>query len=131
GWSPMAAATAGLLTGAARSFLNALMIAQLTVVPFIATLGTWGIARGLDKRLADEQKIDAPASWLGTHVLVRQPEPAWLLVSPGVWTLIVLAVVVWIMLRYTALGRYIFAIGSNETATRLSGINVERMKLLL
>lgn len=131
GWSPLPAAFAGILLGGLCSLTNAVMITRLKVVPFIATLGMWGIARGLAKGLAGEQKIDAPAGWLGTSVLVRQPYPSWLLVSPGVWTLIVLALAVWIILRYTALGRYVFAIGSNETASRLSGLNVERIKLLI
>lgn len=133
GWrfSPLSAALAGVLLGAFCSFVNALMITRLKVVPFIATLGMWGIARGLAKGLANEQKIDAPADWLGTHVLVRVPQPPWLMVSPGVWTLIFLAIAVWIVLRFTRLGRYTFAIGANETATRMAGINVERVKLLL
>ena len=131
GWSPIPAVLAGLVLGGFCGLFNALMITRLKVVPFIATLGMWGIARGLAKGLAGEQKIDAPAGWLGSHVLVRQPEPAWLLVSPGVWSMLLLAVVVWAVLRYTALGRYIFAIGSNEATARLCGIHVERTKLYL
>lgn len=131
GWTPLPAALMGVLLGGFCSLVNALMITRLKVVPFIATLGMWGIARGAAKGLAGEQKIDAPAGWLGSHVLVRIPDPEWLLVSPGVWTLISLAVVVWAVLRFTSLGRYVFAIGANETATRMSGINVERVKLLL
>ncbi len=131
GWPPVPSAIAGILLGGLCSFVNASMITRLRVVPFIATLGMWGIARGAAKGIAREQKIDAPAGWLGTHVLVRQPDPPWLLVSPGVWTLVVLAVIVWVILRYTRLGRYIFAIGSNEEATRLAGIRVDRVKLAL
>jgi ribose transport system permease protein len=100
-------------------------------VPFIATLGMWGFARGLAKGFAAEQKIDAPAGWLGTSVLVRQPDPPWLLVSPGVWTMLLLAVAVFFLLRYTVLGRHIFAIGSSEPAARLCGIRVGRTKLYL
>ncbi|MBI4578362.1 MAG: ABC transporter permease [Planctomycetes bacterium] len=131
GWAPVPAAMAGIAVGAACGLVNATMITRLRVVPFIATLGMWGIARGLAKGIASEQKIDAPAGWLGDSVLVRNPEPSWLLVSPGVWTMIVLAVLVWALLRYTALGRYIFAIGSNEATARLCGIRVERVKLYL
>jgi ribose/xylose/arabinose/galactoside ABC-type transport system permease subunit len=131
GWSPLPAALAGVALGGLCSLVNAVVITRMKVIPFIATLGMWGVARGLAKGLAGEQKIDAPAGWLGTHVLVRQPDPAWLLVSPGVWTLIALAVAVWVVLRFTVLGRYVFAIGANETASRMSGIRVERVKLLL
>jgi ribose transport system permease protein len=129
--SPVPAALAGVMLGGLCGLANAVVITRLKVIPFIATLGMWGVARGLAKGLASEQKIDAPAGWLGTHVLVRQPDPAWLLVSPGVWTLIALAVAVWIVLRFTVLGRYVLAIGSNETAARMTGIRVERVKLLL
>ena len=131
GWAPVPSVLAGLLLGGVCGLCNALMITRLRVVPFIATLGIWGIARGLAKGIAAEQKIDAPAFWLGEKVLVRQPEPAWLLVAPGVWTMLLLAVGVWAVLRYTALGRYIFAIGSNEATARLCGIRVERVKLCL
>ncbi len=131
GWDPVPAAIAGLLVGALCGLANAGMITRLKVVPFIATLGMWGIARGLAKGIAAEQKIDAPASWLGSSVLVRDPNPSWLLVSPGVWTMIVLAVLVWALLRYTVLGRYVYAIGSNEATARLCGIRVERVKLYL
>jgi len=131
GWSPVPAALAGVCVGGACGLVNAGMITRLKVVPFIATLGMWGIARGLAKGIAAEQKIDAPAGWLGDSILVRNPEPPWLLASPGVWTMIILAVLVWALLRYTALGRYVFAIGSNEATARLCGIRVERVKLYL
>ncbi|MBN1488873.1 MAG: ABC transporter permease [Phycisphaerae bacterium] len=134
GYSPVPAILASLMLGGLCGLFNATMITRLRVVPFIATLGMWGIARGLAKGLAGEQKIDADASWLGTHVLSRQPVeplPSWLLVSPGIWTMLLLAAAVWAILRYTALGRHIFAIGSNEATARLCGIRVERTKLYL
>lgn len=131
GWGPLPAAGAGVLVGSLCGLLNATMITRLKVVPFIATLGMWGFARGLAKGIASEQKIDAPAGWLGNSVLIRNPDPSWLLVSPGVWAMILLAMAVWALLRYTALGRHIFAIGSNETTARLCGIRVERVKLYL
>lgn len=131
GWSPWPAIATGVLLGGMCGLFNAAMITRLKVVPFIATLGMWGIARGLAKGIAREQKIDAPAHWLGDSVLVRTPDPSWLIVSPGIWVMILLAVAVWLLLRYTALGRYIFAIGSNEATARLCGIKVERVKLYL
>jgi ribose transport system permease protein len=131
GWSPLPAVLAGILVGGLCGLVNALAITRLKVVPFIATLGMWGFARGLAKGVADEQKIDAPAYWLGTHVLVRQPDPPWLLFSPGVWVALALAVAVWALLRSTTLGRHVFAIGSSEGAARLCGVHVERTKLML
>jgi ribose transport system permease protein len=131
GWPPSLAAVAGILLGGLIGLLNASLITRLNVVPFIVTLGMWGIARGLAKGLADEQKIDAPAGWLGTHVLVRLPDPPWLLVSPGVWVMLLLAVVVYALLHGTALGRQVFGIGGNEEASRFSGVKVNRIKLYL
>lgn len=131
GWAPVPAAITGILVGAVCGLANAGMITRLKVVPFIATLGMWGIARGLAKGIASEQKIDAPAGWLGDSVIVRNPDPSWLVVSPGVWTMLALALVTWALLRYTVLGRYIFAIGSNEATARLCGIRVARTKLYL
>jgi ribose/xylose/arabinose/galactoside ABC-type transport system permease subunit len=131
GWNPWLGVVAGAVLGGLCGLANAGMITRLRVVPFIATLGMWGIARGLAKGLAGEQKIDAPAAWLGKYVLVRTPEPPCLLLPPGVWVMLLLALLVWLTLRYTTLGRYIFAIGSNESAARLCGIRVERIKIYL
>jgi len=131
GWPPLPSVLAGIALGGLCGLGNAIMITRLRVVPFIATLGMWGIARGLAKGIAAEQKIDAPAGWLGSSVLVFRPDPWWLLVSPGVWAMLILAAIVWAILRYTALGRYTFAIGSNEATARLCGVRVGRVKLCL
>jgi ribose transport system permease protein len=131
GWSVGLSVFAGILLGGLCGVVNALAITRLRVVPFIATLGMWGFARGLAKGISAERKIDAPAGWLGTHVLVRDPDPAWLIVSPGVWVAIALAVVAWVILQRTSLGRHIYAVGSSEAAARLCGVRVERTKLVL
>src|SRR5262249_55860270 len=65
------------------------------------------------------------------RILATEPEPAWLLVSPGVWVLLILSVLVSLVLRFTVLGRYIYAIGSNQTAARLCGIRVRSIKVLV
>lgn len=129
GCAPLLSAAVGVILGGICGLLNALLITRLKVVPFIVTLGMWGIARGLAKGLSGEQKIDPPASWLGSAVLTRQPEPAWLLLAPGVWIMFLLAVVVFVILHGTPLGRHIFGIGGNEEASRYSGVNVDRTKL--
>jgi len=131
GGTPIFAVFMAILAGGAAGLANATMITRLKVVPFIATLGMWGMARGAAKGLAGEQKIDAPMTWLGESVLVRRPDPEWLILSPGVWTMLLLAVAVWALLRYTALGRHVYALGSNEATARLCGIKVERTKLYL
>src|SRR6185312_4874665 len=57
------------------------------------------------------------------------PEPAWLLVAPGVWLMLAMAAVLSIVLRYTVFGRYVFALGSNEQTARLCGLNVPALKI--
>ncbi len=125
-----AALLAGLATGTACGALNGLLIARVRIVPFIATLGMLGVARGFAKYLADEQKIDAPASWLVT-LMARPPGTRWLSLPPGVWLLLALALVLGLLLRRTVFGLHAVAIGSNESAARLCGVPVERTKLLV
>ena len=61
GASPLSASLIGILTGALCGFVNGTIITRFRVVPFIATLGTLLIVRGIAKGLAGEQKIDAPS----------------------------------------------------------------------
>lgn len=128
GVSPAIAAIAGIAMGGCCGLLNGLLITRLKLVPFIITLGTLLVYRGVATGVAREQKIDAPITWLN-EMLAKFPDPSWLIVAPGVWLTLLLAIVVALMLRNTVLGRYIFAIGSNENTARLCGIRVERMKL--
>ncbi|HEX6924792.1 MAG TPA: ABC transporter permease [Longimicrobiaceae bacterium] len=128
GWSPAVALLAAVVVGGLVGFVNGALITGLRVVPFIATLGMLGIARGVAKWLANEQTVNAPASWLN-GLLVTFPEPAWLLVAPGVWITLILAVLAAITLRSTVFGRRVFALGSNEAAARACGIATDRLKL--
>ena len=130
GWSPWAAACAGILVGGLCGAANGLLITKLKLIPFIITLGTLLVFRGAATGLANEQKIDAPITWLNA-MLAKFPEPAWLIVAPGVWVTLLLAILVALLLRNTVLGRHIFAIGSNENTARLCGIRVERVKVAL
>jgi hypothetical protein len=104
------------------------LITRLKVVPFIVTLGTMLIVRGAAKGLADERRIEAPATWLnGLLRTVRgaaRPRPAPRDLDPAVLALLVAGV-----LRYTVFGRHLFAIGSNERTARLCGVRVERVKV--
>jgi ribose transport system permease protein len=103
---------------------------RLKVVPFIATLGMLGVARGTAKWFASEQTVNVPPTWIN-QMLVTFPNPSWLLVSPGVWITISLAIVAALMLRQTVLGRRIFALGSNEAAARACGIATDRLKIYI
>jgi ribose/xylose/arabinose/galactoside ABC-type transport system permease subunit len=105
-----------------------MLVTRLRIVPFIVTLGTMGVARGLAKYLADEQKVDAPARGL-SGLMAKTPDPPWLLLSPGVWLMLGLAALVSVLLRKSVFGVHATAIGSNEATARLCGIRVERTKV--
>jgi ribose transport system permease protein len=130
GMAPLAAALGGVLTGAAFGAANGVLVTALRIVPFIVTLGTMGIARGLAKYLADEQKVDANAAWLST-LMAKAPEPAWLLFSPGVWLMLGLAVATSVLLGRTVFGVHVTAVGSSEPTARLAGLHVERIKVIV
>jgi len=128
GMSPPLALAAGIAVGGVVGVVNGLVITRLKVVPFIATLGMLGIARGVAKWLANQQTVNMPATWLN-ELLVMFPNPPWLLVAPGVWVTIVLAVLAAVVLRQTVFGRRVFALGSNEAAARACGIATDRLKI--
>ena len=120
----------GVLASAALGALNGLMVTRLRIVPFIVTLGSMGMARGLAKYLADEQKVDAPAAGLSAW-MAKTPDPEWLLLAPGVWLWLVLAALAALVLTRTVFGVHALAIGSNESTARLCGIRVERVKWII
>jgi ribose/xylose/arabinose/galactoside ABC-type transport system permease subunit len=117
------AALAAIGVCALCGLLNGLMISKLRIVPFIITLGMMQIVRGVAKWIGKEQTVTAPSTWLNSLMDI-DPQQKWLLVSPGVWTMLLLLILMFIVLRYTVFGRYVFAIGSNEATARLCGINI-------
>ena len=129
GAGPITAALGGVLAGALCGLVSGLVITRLNVVPFIVTLGMMLVVRGLAKALAHEQKIDAPLTGL-QDLLASLPAGSRLLFPPGVWLVIALALLAAGLLRYTRLGRHIFAIGSNEQTARLCGVPVRAVKLI-
>jgi len=109
----------GLLTGALCGLANGLMITALRISPFIVTLGTMGIYRGLALIISKGLPVsDIPArySFLAEGTLAGVPFVLWLLM--------VCAVAVHVILEHTRLGRYAFAIGSNPDAAYYSGVPV-------
>lgn len=130
GLPPLLAVALGVLTGGVVGFINGALITSLRMVPFIVTLGMLGIGRGVAKWIAGNQKIDAPLTWVN-DLMARSPKPSWLLLAPGVWLMIFLALVMAAVLRYTVFGKHVFAIGSNESTARLCGIRIGRSKLLI
>jgi ribose/xylose/arabinose/galactoside ABC-type transport system permease subunit len=151
GWNVPAALAFGVAIGGLCGLFNGALITGLRVVPFIITLGTLKIYRGLAKWWAGNLTIDAfdrehpPPAWLRRMLSVNLEPPAWLRgeegdfwrgvarevarLAPGFWVLVGLSVVVALVLRYSLLGRYVYAVGSNEATARLCGIRVRLVKL--
>ena len=130
GLPPLLAIVLGMATGGLVGFINGSLITGLRLVPFIITLGMMGIARGVAKWMAGNQKIDAPLTWVN-ELMAKSPQPSWLLLAPGVWLMIFLAVATAVLLRYTVFGRHVFAIGSNEATARLCGVRTKRAKIII
>lgn len=128
GYDPMLCALAGVLTGAVCGLVNGLVIARLGVIPFIATLGMMGVARGVAKWLAAEQKIDASAGWL-ENLMSKAVDSRVLGLPQAVWLTLLLAIIFGMVLRHTVLGAHTLAIGSNEDTARLCGVRVGRTKI--
>jgi len=134
GASPLMAAVGGVAAAAFFGLISGMLITRLRVVPFIVTLGMMLVVRGAAKGIGREQKIDVDPErlqWLEELLASLPKERSWMLLPPGVWVLIILAVGMAALLRYTRLGRHTFAIGSNEQTARLCGVAVERVKVLV
>jgi ribose transport system permease protein len=97
-------------------------------VPFIVTLGTMLVLRGVAKGLADERRIEAPITGLNTLLRTAGGEHGFL-VPWGLWLVVAIAVLAAAVLRYTQFGRHLFAIGSSERTARLCGVRVTRRKI--
>jgi len=128
GYPPAIAVVGGVVVGGVVGLANGLVITGLRVVPFIATLGMLGIARGMAKWIAGQQTVNVPQTWVN-ELAVTFPTPSWLLLAPGVWIALLLSILTAVILRNTVFGRRVFALGSNEAAARACGIHVPRLKL--
>jgi ribose transport system permease protein len=123
---------ASIATGAFCGAVSGFLIAKLKIPPFIATLGMMWAVKGLSLVVTEARPIyfnDTPnfdmisqASLIG-YFVPSVPIPN------GVLILFGLAIVASVILNRTALGRYTFALGSNEEAARLSGVNVDAWKI--
>ena len=118
----------GILTGGLMGFVNGFNIAILRLPPFIATLAMMLIAQGLALVISGVR----PIYFSGVDGF---KDIALGFVIPGlpnaVLILFVLALLAYVLLSKTLLGRYTFAIGSNEEATRLSGVDTRRWKIVI
>jgi ribose transport system permease protein len=126
GTNPWLAIGVGLLSGTLMGTVNGIIIARGKVAPFIATLATMTIFRGLTLVYTEGKPITGlPDAFgiIGRGYLFQIPMPV-------IWMLIAFAVV-YVILKFTSFGRRVFALGGNEEATRLSGINTNRIKTIV
>jgi len=139
GWSAWLAVPAGLAAGTLCGLVSGAFIARFSLQPFIVTLAMMVFARGLAKYISEGKKIstyiERPG---GTFENVELPRVFSIIDSRvlggnvAVVTLIFLACVAaaWFLLGHTRAGRYLYAIGGNETAAHLSGVPVGPVKLV-
>ncbi len=131
-YSPAVSVAAGIAVGCLCGCANGMLISLLRIVPFIVTLGTMTIYLGLAKIVGDNTMVrplpDQVPLWM-KQLLSPRVEYEWMVFAPGVWLLLVMALVTAAVLRYTVFGRYVFAVGSNEATARLCGINVPLVRI--
>jgi ribose transport system permease protein len=128
GSGPLTAAALGIVTGGVLGLCNGVLVAGLKISPFIVTLGTMSILRGVAKGLADEQKIDADPRGLDT---LMQSHAHALALPPGVWLMLAATLFGVGLLTYTKIGRQIVAVGSNQETARLCGISIAKTTLFV
>jgi rhamnose transport system permease protein len=120
------AALAAIAAGTFAGFVNGVIITRFGVPPLIATLATLALYRGLAEGISQARSVRGYPDWfyvLGQGEVLGVPTQLWILVLA--------AVVASIILAYTRWGRTVYAIGSNEVASRFSGLSVEGTKLAL
>lgn len=113
----------GLLSGIGIGFLNGALIVWGRMPPFVATLATMAIGRGLTLVYTQGRPIaglDKAFTFWGGN--------GWLGIPVPVWVLLVVAILAHIILKQTPLGLRIFAVGGGEETTRLTGVNVGQVK---
>lgn len=118
---------AALIIGALCGTFNGIMISKFKLQPMIATLAMMSMARGAAYTIADGNTItgySAGFRWIGTGTIPGTQIPVQIIF------MIALYIVFYYVMKYRKFGRYIYSIGGNEEATRLSGINVDKYKTL-
>lgn len=126
GMNPFLAIIVGIILGFGLGVFNGLLITKLKLQPFIATLATMSAYRGLAYVYTGGWPIvDIPAGF--RDLLDRDVFSG---ISVSVFILLGFTLLSFVILKYTKFGIYVYSLGGNEEATRLSGVNVDRSKIL-
>lgn len=124
GGDPFLAIVVGLLAGLVMGAFNGILVAKGNVAPFIATLATMTVFRGLTLVYTEGKPITGlPDSFgmVGKSFFLQIPMPViWMLFS---------FIALYFILKHTTFGRHVYALGSNEEATRLSGVSTTKVKI--
>ena len=123
-WNVALAVIVSMLAACGMGMINGVLIAGLNLPPFIMTLGMMEIARGLSYSVTSGQPIyTLPESFLAISGRVNNIPVVAILI------MLVLFLIAFYVLRYTRFGRYVYAVGGNESCAKLSGINVKAVKV--
>ncbi len=133
GWPMWASLTLIMVIATCFGVFNGLMVSRLKLPPFIATLGTMMISMGVGSIVSNVRSATFPT---------RSSEGGWFKnifkligddgqsLPTGALVLLIVSVIAFIILKKTKMGRYIFAIGSNKEAARLSGVDVKKWEMM-
>ena len=119
GWPVSVGVAVGVLAGMLCGWVNGFLTTRLRINPFIVTLGTLGIIRGLALIISNGlpvHQLPKSFAYLGEGTVLRVPFVLFVLIA--------CAVIVHVILEHTKLGRYAFAIGSNQEAALYAGVNI-------
>ena len=120
-----AAAILGVIVGLAGGTFNGVMTTYLRLHPLVVTLGTFAMFRGIAFTVSDAGAVSGFPEWFG----VFGQQKLWGMVPLQLIAFIVCAVLFWVILSKTPFGRYVYALGHNETASKFSGVSTERVKI--
>ena len=129
GVHPIVAGLLGVGVCVAFGLLNGALITQIRLPPFIVTLGTLNIAFAITQIYSQAQtvtNVPETLTYLGNTFRIGQTS-----VTYGTVLMFLLYLVTWFVLRQTAVGRHIYAVGNNPEAARLSGIHTQRLLIIV
>ncbi len=129
GLNPFLAILLGLLLCAGFGLLNGGLVTTINLPPFIVTLGTLNIALALTHIYSNEQTVSGlptEMTWFGNTFRIGQTD-----ITYGTVLMLVLYLVTWFVLRQTAAGQHVYAVGNEPEAARLSGIRTKRVLLVV